>query len=190
MIFCGILLQAFIDRCSFTRLVAVAVPLAGPVLYHVKTIHSSQAHHFFEHVLLECHPCSEERLREEEQMESQRLQCIELEEKNLMQETEAELLQMRIARSQVSPAQNETSASLLRDLSRMEEQRDRLQSELTKLSQQLRDQKAEYQEDKGRAQAAMLLKSQKEEVADELEEERNSGARKPKYDRTGGHGRP
>ena len=121
-------------------------------------------------------------------MESQRLQCIELEEKNLMQETEAELLQMRIARSQVSPAQNETSASLLRDLSRMEERKDRLQSELTKLSQQLRDQKAEYQEDKGRAQAAMLLKSQKEEVADELEEERNSGARKPKYGRTGGHG--
>ena len=121
-------------------------------------------------------------------MESQRLQCIDLEEKNLMQETEAELLQMRIARSQVSPAQNETSASLLRDLSRMEERKDRLQSELTKLSQQLRDQKAEYQEDKGRAQAAMLLKSQKEEVADELEEERNSGARKPKYGRTGGHG--
>lgn len=105
-----------------------------------------------------------------------------------MQETEAELLQMRIARSQVSPARNETSASLLRDLSRMEERKDRLQSELTKLSQQLRDQKAEYQEDKGRAQAAMLLKSQKEEVADELEEERNSGARKPKYGRTGGHG--
>ena len=57
----------------------------------------------------------------------------------------------------------------------MEAQKDRLEAELLKLSQQLRDQKAQYQEDKSRAQAALHFHSQKEEVADQLQEERNSG---------------
>ena len=105
-------------------------------------------------------------------MESQRLERIELEERKLLQETEAELLQMREHNQRGG---HETSASLLKDLSRMEQQRDSLEAELQMLSQQLKDQKAQYQEDKSRAQAAIHFHSQKENVADQLEEERNSG---------------
>eukprot|EP00435_Cladocopium_sp_Y103_P057583 s689_g19.t2 len=112
-----------------------------------------------------------ERLREEEQMESQRLERIELEERNFIQDTEAELMQLRARNNE----RGDETSSLLKDLSRMEAQKDRLQAELWKLSQQLRDQKAQYQEDKLRAQAALHFHSQKEEVADQLEEERNSG---------------
>eukprot|EP00438_Fugacium_kawagutii_P008857 Skav208557 [mRNA] locus=scaffold1216:711275:718462:+ [translate_table: standard] len=121
----------------------------------------------------------QERLREEEQMESNRLDLIELEERNLMQEVEAELLEMqqRSERSERSSGDSGDGASfLLADLSRMEQQKDRLEAEVWKLSEQLRDQKAQYQEDKAKAQAAIQFHSHKEEVADQLEEQRNSGA--------------
>lgn len=104
-------------------------------------------------------------------MESQRLERIELEERNLIHETEAELMQLRARNNE----KGDETSSLLNDLSRMEAQKDRLEAELSKLSQQLRDQKAQYQEDKLRAQAALHFHSQKEEVADQLQEERNSG---------------
>lgn len=116
-------------------------------------------------------PPSKERLREEEHMESQRLERIELEERNLIHDTEAELMQLRARNNE----KGDETSSLLNDLSRMEAQKDRLEAELSKLSQQLRDQKAQYQEDKSRAQAALHFHSQKEEVADQLQEESNSG---------------
>ena len=116
-------------------------------------------------------PPSKERLREEEHMESQRLERIELEERNLIHDTEAELMQPRARNNE----KGDETSSLLNDLSRMEAQKDRLEAELSKLSQQLRDQKAQYQEDKSRAQAALHFHSQKEEVADQLQEESNSG---------------
>jgi peptidoglycan hydrolase CwlO-like protein len=104
-------------------------------------------------------------------MESQRLERIELEERNLIHDTEAELMQLRARNNE----KGDETSSLLNDLSRMEAQKDRLEAELSKLSQQLRDQKAQYQEDKSRAQAALHFHSQKEEVADQLQEESNSG---------------
>jgi predicted nuclease with TOPRIM domain len=83
----------------------------------------------------------------------------------------ADLMQLRARNNE----KGDETSSLLNDLSRMEAQKDRLEAELSKLSQQLRDQKAQYQEDKSRAQAALHFHSQKEEVADQLQEESNSG---------------
>lgn len=118
-------------------------------------------------------PICQERLREEEQMESNRLNLIELEERNLMQEVEAELLQMQ---ERVRERSGDGTSFLAEEKSRMEQQKDRLEAEVWKLSEQLRDQKAQYQEDKAKAQAAIQFHSHKEEVADQLQEQRNSGA--------------
>eukprot|EP00913_Durusdinium_trenchii_P025019 g23484.t1 len=91
----------------------------------------------------------EERLRQEEQIEAERLENLEVIEKALVEETEAEFSQIQEA-SEKGLAAEELSSELLKELARLEQIKDRLAAEFSRCSQQLMDEKALYQENMAR----------------------------------------
>ncbi|CAK9053158.1 FHA domain-containing protein FhaA [Durusdinium trenchii] len=115
-----------------------------------------------------------ERLRQEEQIEAERLENLEVIEKALVEETEAEFSQIQEA-SEKGLAAEELSSELLKELARLEQIKDRLAAEFSRCSQQLMDEKALYQEEKSKAEEAMKFHTLAEEAADQAEEDEHSG---------------